>query len=242
MPPVVKPEPGQPVTFLDIMKVYRRTFTTYYPLGSTQINSCIPPITDARLQVVADLITVSASANGLDPLYLLSVSYQESCWSENTINHNLKATNPTPSFRTTDFGLCQFSGSFLSTKPGMAGLTENQMVAKVMMGEYSVPAMAQMYAANIKWATKTLASDNALLSLVIKLNITHLTNEQFLACTAYNKGNSGALDAIRKLDYSRLNHPFKCAQHYDNFCKALMGVTPGKSLALDEPLGEHEPR
>lgn len=244
-PPAPGPNPPQPtpqVTLASLVKAYNSPYVSYYPLGSTTVNSEIHKIDDATAQEVADLITKNAIAKNLVVEYFAACIMQESRFDPQCYSHNLGLTRPVASFDTTDWGMCQMNGSYLYTKPGMPvvpvkpqnptpaeetayeqALTEWQAEATkiAMTPSWAVPMMASIMADNLDWATRTFPTDSILTSQMAKYNTTNLTNAEFLATLAYNRGQTGAVNIIKTNDVSRMKHPYHVATWYDDFKKAL---------------------
>jgi hypothetical protein len=224
VPIVVKPTPGNTkVTLFDVIKAYTITLTSYYPLGSTQINACIPSIDEATMQLVADLITTNATSNGLSVPYLAACIKQESAFSPGTYNHNLNKSNPVVAFSHTDFGLCQFSGTYLPSKPGMEGLTAAEMTAKAFDPNWAVPEMAAVMKGNMAAAELALTTDSVLAANTKILNTTTLSDVEWNATLWYNTGIQGGTLAVKTMNTVKLAHPGHVGTWYALFVKALNG-------------------
>lgn len=217
-PPPVPPDAGQLLT--SIIEAYNTPYVSYYPTGSTTVNSQIHKIDAATAAQVADLIVTNAKAQGLDITYFAACIMQESRFDPNCFDNNLSATNPTPTFARTDWGMCQMSGQYLPSKPGMSGLTDAEMQAKACDPTWSVPEMAVIMAGNLAWANQQLLNAT-LAAATTKLNTTDLSNQEFLATLAYNRGNTGAVTYIETGNTAMIQHPYHVATWYDDFRKVF---------------------
>lgn len=192
----------------------------YYPVRNDPkgtLNAYIGHNDDNTNKLVADTIVASASATGLDVYYLASVIMQESQFSPACYNHNLSASNLVPTFKRTDIGIGQFSGSFLASKPGMSGLSESDMEKKAHDPTWAIPTMANIYSGLISEAERDLNEDDALSKAVTKLNTTSFSNPQWLAAAYYNRGATGAKNYIKSNAVDLLKHPFRCNTWYNLF-------------------------
>jgi len=214
------------ITLFDIVVAYNSPYVAMYPLDTGKtINAQIFKNDTATSQKVADLITSEATRVGLPILYLAACIMQESRFSPTTFNHNLCAENLTPNFAKTDWGLCQMSGTYLPSKPGMAGLTDDQMAAKACTPEWAVPQMADIMAENIVLANKYLLADHTLSTMTKTLNNTTLTDAQFLATLAYNRGwgsddpneQAGARYYVKHSINDMIKHPYRVGTWFAKF-------------------------
>ena len=207
-------------------------YITYYPpITGTTVNAQIHVITPERAAVIADLIIKNSVLLNNAVLYLAACICAESRFDEGCFNRNLVEHKGVVSFDGTDFGICQMAGSFLSSRNGMAGLTQDEMQAKALTAEWSIPMMAEIYSANILHAIKVLPLElteseysylnypkgTTIKNIMDKLNTTKLSHEEFLAALFYNKGQTGGLEAIKQLNYAMIKHPFSVAKIYSNF-------------------------
>jgi hypothetical protein len=204
-------------------------YVEYYPKGGDVINAEIHTISASAALSEAKLIVSNSEANNLDYVYLASCIFQESKFDPACFNHNLTEYNGVESFDGTDWGMCQMSGYYLPTRPGMAGLTQAQMQIKAMTAEWAVPVMAEIMADNLADAITDMPSVS---SIMPQLNTTELSNEEFLATLYYNRGRSGGLEAVKSLDYANMQHPFMVAKWFAQFKTALETGQPVASHVM----------
>lgn len=185
------------------------------PTGT--LNAYIGKNDDATNKLVADLIVTSAASAGLDPLFLAAVINQESQFSPVCYNHNLSASRLIPSFEHTDFGISQMSGSFLPSKPGMQGLTQDQMQAKAFDPTWSIPTCANLYAGLITQAEKIMKNDEQMKNMVHELNTTNMTDSEWLSALFYNKGQTGGCNFVKTNNIDKMAHPKHCGTWFSAF-------------------------
>lgn len=157
----------------------------------------IHKLDDVQAQQVADIITREANRVGMAVADLAACICQESRFDPACYNKNL-GEHP-ESFAGTDWGICQISGKYLPDKPGMKGLTEDQMKAKVLDPNYSIALMADTMAGNLAWANKMLPT-------LTDVDKARVPSAFFLATLAYNRGNTGALQEVAANTIVR--HPY----------------------------------
>jgi ethanolamine utilization microcompartment shell protein EutS len=237
-PPVVKPAPGTNLTLVNLIEAYNRPVTILYPLYiGPSIGAMITLNTPEQNQLIANTI-ISAAANvGINFIYLAAVIQQESCFAVNAVNYNISQTNPVSSFATTDWGISQFAGTFLPSKEGMVGLSEEQMIAKVFDPTWSIPMMALIYAGNIATAEKNMSTNTTLASAVHALNTTTFTDAEFLACLAYNRGWSGAINDVLTNQTALMHHPYACANFFKIFTQIFDHVTLVHDISVKDKEG-----
>jgi len=218
-----QPAPAPQVTLADIIVAYNAPFIRTYPIvGGTTIDAQIHQIDQATAEQIATLIQDAATANPtLDPIYLAACIMQESRFDPNCFNHNLSASTPTITFEGTDWGMCQMSGNYLPSKPGMAGLTESQMQTLACTASWAVPVMGSIMAGNLATATAQLNSDAVLAAGVKKYNTTTLTDAQWLATLMYNRGETGAINDVKTGQTSLIEHPGNVGTWFADFNKAI---------------------
>lgn len=200
------------VALKDIIKAYNINYTSYYPVGSKQINSSIIKIDDATAETIANLITQSASSYSIDALWLAAELADESLFCPTAFDNNLGHDRLTPSFSTTDFGLAQVDGTYLPGKPGMpayhgpeepdvhasqavldtytAAISawENTMIQKAFDPSWAIPIMCLTLKGNLEEAQHYLSTDSVLASAVKQYNTTTFDDVTYFATLAYNKG------------------------------------------------------
>ena len=202
--------PSQKIS--DFFLTHNNSYETFYPpVTGTIVNAIIHKITEEQATELGNLIVTNSVSVSGDYNYLSACIFQESQGDEACFNRNLKEHNGVISFDGTDWGLCQMAGTFLSSRPGMSGLSESEMQAKALTAAWSVPAMAEIMAENLKWAEQVLPS---VLTTMEKLNTTSLSHVQWLATGAYNRGQNGILEAVKSLNYANMQHPFAVAKWY----------------------------
>jgi len=210
----------------------------YYPVrndSSGTLDAYIGKNDPQTNQLVADLIVSSANDNKIDPYFLACVIQQESIYSPVTYNHNLSKSNLTPNFETTDWGIAQLSGKYLPSKPGMQGLSEEEMQTKALDANWAIPTMAQVYAGLLAQAVKELSEDPVLLEDVKKLNTTSLTDEQWLAALFYNRGISGGIHDVKTNATTLIAHPYHCATWYGQITSFAKNGIFVSAKSLNQP-------
>jgi hypothetical protein len=139
----------------------------------------------------------------------------ESLFDAQAINPNNQEAEKKPNvFERTDYGLVQIDGLYMSGHPGMAGLTQDEMIAKALDPE---------------WAIKDLvATAEGLLAWSLTLSKEQLRDyaPRVVAFNAYNEGREGTLDAIARGD--ALLYGKNLAARVDQFAALLkpQGGTP----------------
>lgn len=223
--PTPVPAPVPVVTLKDVIMAYNKPITSYYPVGSTTVNAVIHQIDATTAELEANLIETNASTADMDYIFLSSAIMQESRFDPACFNYNLSQENLTPSFATTDFGMCQMSGAYLPSKPGMAGLTDAQMQAKAQDPTWAIPMFVSIMQGLQHQAESLLASNTALAAMTAKLNTTKLSNTQFLATLFYNRGVTGGTNYLLTNNTAMIQHPFRVAVWYGDFTTALSPTT-----------------
>jgi len=214
---------GNP-TLYDIIKQYGNvSLTTYYPIGTTQVDAYIAPVPANRIQPIANLIMSSAAKYGLNSTFLAACIMQESCYCEACFNNNLSASNLKPSFNSTDWGICQMSGTYLPDKDGMRGLTTVEIQSKSLTADWAIPMMAEVMQDNFYQATIDIRTDSQLASAVRILNTTTLSDVCFLSTLYYNRGQLGSQEYIKTNNTAMIKHPYHVGDYFAAFNKILNG-------------------
>jgi hypothetical protein len=229
---------SQPMNLVDVVNTFNQTYSRRYPPVTGPIDAEIFKNTPERNAIIAGLIVSEANRTGLDPVYLAACIMEESMFSEGCFNHNLPEHNGQVTFAGTDWGICQQAGTYLPERPGMppapdtAKMTtteaasaitnwQNEMAAKACTAEWAIPAMADIMKANVSSFTKLLSSNKTLAANLHALNTTPLTDVEFIATLAYNRGSTGATNDILNKATTLIAHPYAVATHYSDFVKAM---------------------
>lgn len=170
--------PGQTLTLTQLVEQYNA------PYQDDVRGALIHKIDVATAAAVAALIESEAQRTALPVPYLAGCIYQESRFDPQCYDRNLTPTQRTVTFEGTDWGICQFSGRYLADKPGMAGLSQDQMQTKACDAAWAIPVFADVMAGNVRWANEQIQN-----------KVTD-RDPYWLATLAYNAGNTGALQEL----------------------------------------------
>ena len=224
---------GKKMTITNLIEAYNRAYVSYYPAGSAQVQGQTFKIDSAMASLISNAVVLACHNYQLEIPFLLAVMCQESLFSNKAVCNNLGHNRPTPSFQTSDWGLCQLSGAYLPSRAGMEDLTQAQMIARAQDPAFAVPIMAGIYADDMKSAQKFLTTNIAGASAIKEMNKTSMSDIEWVACAYYNRGESGGNKDILAKDISLLQHPVHCGNWYKIF-KTALNASNEKSIPSKE--------
>jgi hypothetical protein len=163
---------------------------------------------DQRL--IAKLIYQEAISHALPIPYVMACIAQESGFDPACYNKNMPLHNPLGTFEGTDWGICQFSGRYLHTKPGMAGLSSSDQRVKALDYTWAIPVFVENMAGLLTWAAEKLVLETD--------GYGHNYDKYFIATLAYNAGQT---EAVKELVTGVVRaHP----THVAHLCAAIAKI------------------
>lgn len=196
---------------VDVIRHYNHPFLNL--IKGAQVHS----LSDVTVHDVGSMIMSQANQLGLPLPYILACIAQESGFDPQCYNKNQPHHNPSGSFEGTDWGICQFSGRYLHSKPGMAGLTQDQQRDKALDYTWAIPVFVSNMNGLLKWAQETLDR--------YPIYIPTAKNKYFLATLAYNAGQTEAINEVISTQVRA--HPL----HVEHLCVAI-----AKMLGEPDPM------
>ena len=179
------------------MTLAELVFQQNAPYKSEVRGAEVHKIDQETANAIAALIEREANIIGASEAYLAACICRESKFDPQCYNHNLTLIDREVTFEKTDWGECQFSGKYLPSKPGMRGLTQDQMREKAFDPSWAIPVFASEMGWNVIWATATLASGYHLPALKETVVRTAQGESRFGGRSAVDYTSDQVLAAIR---------------------------------------------